>query len=265
MSKFGIFTSVNMISLRESKNRRAEMSEQMVRYGVPRHEYYLTDRWTDISKYSGITAKYPEHSSRVQGTLISHLEMMRHWYLSTSEPYAIFCDDDIDFSVSEYWNFTLDEFVQNLPADWECVQLVRGQMAPGTVGRDSYDCVLKIMYGRWWGVCSLMSRSYVKKCLDRHLRGYSEYDLRLLDWYPEVFDPNLIEYVENILYLCKGVVYNYPLLLTLDPFNVESTYSDVPTEDDVAVKMPSRICREAFLDLWKSDGIMLDLKTSLTV
>jgi hypothetical protein len=262
MSKFSTLTSVNMTSLRESVARRAYMTGQMYLYGIPRHEFYLTDRWTNIQQHSTVEAKYPEYSLAVRGTAISHLEMMRHWYISTDEPYAIFCDDDIDFSTSKYWNFTWEDFLNNLPSNWECVQLVRGQCPPGHVGPGSYDVVLKIMYGRWWGTCALMSRSYVKKCLDRHIKGWNQYNLRLLDFDPDPPDPNFFEYVENVLYLCKGLLYNYPLLSVPDPLGIDSTYTGGNVYEH---KLLWKLTRDTFYNLWETQGRTLDLKDSLTI
>lgn len=270
MSKFHGLPSINMISLRESVDRRNAMDLQMKTYGVPRHEYFLTDRWDVVGKHSEVITKYPEYSAPVQGTLISHLNMMRHWYLTTDEPYAIFSDDDTDFSTCEYWNFTWEDFVNNLPLNWKFVQLLRARMDPMDISKNAWDSYLKMTYGRYWGVCALMSREYVKMCLDTHIKAYNLYDLRLLanDWdYPDYRDPNLYEYVENVLYLNKWpIVYNFPLFLNSDVTKTESTYNSIEYVDHAHKSEHNKcwvVSREVFLELWQNADKNFDICSAL--
>lgn len=267
MNKFENFPSVNMTSLRESFDRRALMKVQFRKYGITKYNFYMTDRWVDIQQNYNITGKYI-HLSSVIGTVVSHLNSIRNWYISTNEEYAIFCDDDTSFETSEYWNFTWNEFVENLPTNWECVQLLRGQMPPSIVGPESWDSCLKILYGRWWGVCCLIRRSYAKKLLDRYFINYNTLNLSIADWYDENWiDANLIEYVENVLFLGRGIVHNFPLFV--DALNTESTYANTWNFDDdeeiKRIRDPWIITRKTFLDLWKKNGKDLNLKEALTI
>lgn len=250
---------IYMTSLRESHDRRKKTTEQFKKLGITNFEFFPTniEKCEDIS----VIAQYPQYSKFIQGVVISHLEMMRHWYILTNEPYAIFCEDDNDFSVSEYWNFSIQEFIQNLPSNWDCVQLMRYRLPPAEYGPQCNDSILKLFSGRYWGTCALMKRSYVKRCLDMHIKQLGTYDLRIIQdgMYPEPMDPGTIEYVENVLYLNKGVIYNFPLLVQLDPFVSSSTISNLNNEE----KNIWRIQREFFLDLWKTRGKDLNLKEAL--
>lgn len=55
------------------------------------------------------------------GCLLSHLEVIR---LYGSEDMLVL-EDDVDLSVSKFWNFSLSELLSNLPADAKVVQLVK--------------------------------------------------------------------------------------------------------------------------------------------
>lgn len=265
MNKFANFPSVNMTSLRESVNRRQFMESQFEKYGIKKFNYYLTDRWTEIHQHSNVSGEYM-HLSDIVGSVVSHLSLLRNWYTSTNEDYALFCDDDISFETSDYWNFTWDEFMQTLPSNWECVQTIRMQTPPAPIGLGTYDSVLKLFWGRWWGTCALMKRSYVKKVLDRHFRGYNTINCSIADSYPEYEDPNLWECVENVLYTHKGgVVYNFPLFVFTES-GMESTYirtTDEKKEHARVLKMSCQVSRETFLHLWATQGSNLNLKEAL--
>ena len=65
-----------------------------------------------IERLEKISQKYPQKG--LAGGMPTDKE---------EEEYAIFVDDDTDISTIDYWSFTWDEFVANLPKNWECVQL----------------------------------------------------------------------------------------------------------------------------------------------
>jgi hypothetical protein len=245
-----------MISLYESTDRRNKLIAQFEKYGVKNYYFHQTERWVNISDHYVVHSYYPQYAGMVYGTTIAHLSSLLHWYMSTSEPYAIFMDDDLDLSTCEYWNFTFDEFLENLPKDWQAVQLHRGlDTADALLGSASIHARLKMFWGRWWGVCALISRPYAKMIIDWHIRSMYEFDLRLEQQFPN--DPNLIEYVENVFFMNKGVVTNYPLFVTQE---AETTYVRPVRDRDIN---GIRLQRETFLNLWKEKGPTLNLKESL--
>jgi hypothetical protein len=259
--------SIHMTSLRESHDRRKKITDQFSELGIKNFEFFVTNRVESINPHIAVISKYPEYSWNIRGVTITHLEMMRHWYLTTNEPYAIFCEDDNDFSTSKYWNFTIQEFIQNLPSDWECVHLMRYKVPPDMYGPHCHDSILKIFLGRYWGTCALMNRGYVKKCLDTHVRGLEIYDLRIIThgFYPEPMNPNLIEYVENVLYLNKGIVYNFPLVTQLSPYECDTTHKHFTVNHINEGKRIMEINRRCFMDLWEKHGKSLNLKEALTI
>lgn len=255
MSKFNGLTSWNMISLRECDHRRKAMVEQFEKYGVSNYRFYQTDRWVNLKQNSKIISHH-EYAPFHYGTCLSHLESLRYWYLTTNEPYAIFSDDDVDLSTSEYWNFDFAEFVESLPEGWECVQLLRRWAESDRVlGFDAVDANLTLFWGRWFGVQALMTRKYVERVLSNHVFGFNSYDLRVVrdDFYNG--DPNTISYVENVLFMNNGMVMNFPLFVELD---TESTIFANNTTDPY-----HRLSREVFLELWKKHGSTLSIKQVL--
>jgi hypothetical protein len=257
--KLNNFPSVNYTSLYESQDRREFMSKQMDYFGIKRHNVYLTERFSKISNSIEYTGLHLELVGLQLGTIISHLNLLRNWYVSCDEPYAIFCEDDIDFSSINYWNFTWDDFVANLPSNWECVQLMRiveyvQLREAGYPVEDLFK--LDLRWGRWWGSHSLMRRSYVKKLLDRYIRGYNQYHIEL--W---VDNSSFIPVIENVLFVGAGVVYNFPMLIECGQFN-----STIRNSDDLSPENNNQILSHmAVLDQWQTHGASFDIVQALKV
>jgi len=240
------FPSVNYTSLRESVDRREYMQSQLKYLGIERSSVYITDRFTELTDIK-ITGQFAHEVEAQFGVIVSHLNLMRNWYNSCNEPYAIFCEDDISFESVNYWNFTWYEFMANLPKDWECVQLMR-MVSPWYEGVED---VLKInlKLGRAWGSNSLMSREYVRRLLEKTCKGFNEYHLEV--W---VGESAISPIIENLLFLGNGTVYNIPFLI--EDFKFGTTYKNKPANADDD-QMRSHI---SILNEWKTKGHTLDIK-----
>jgi hypothetical protein len=234
------FPTVNYISLYESNDRREYMESQFKRYGI-KSNVYLTERYTEIKDNFVINGQYVKDVEVQIGTVISHLNNLKNWYTSCNEPYAIFCEDDISFESIEYWNFTWDEFMNHLPQEWECVQLIRMESPLN----DEAISRLKLIpfWGRWWGSHALMKRSYVKKLLDAYCVGYNKYQL-------EVMGDMYMPLTENILFLGLGTCINVPLLTEWSEFRdlIYDSEKNKISIDDQAIS--SNIIR----NLWRTEG-----------
>jgi hypothetical protein len=171
--------------------------------------------------------------------------------VSCDEPYAIFCEDDVDFVSINYWNFTWDEFMTNLPEDWECVQLMR--MDDNWSGqRIEHILKLEMRWGRWWGSQSLMRRSYVRRLLDKYCTGYNSYSLDI--WHNDTF---YIPIVENVLFMGTGVVYNFPMLIESQLFDTTLINKDVTSHNY------QQLSHEIILNQWRTHGHELDITAAL--
>ena len=243
-----------MISLRECSVRRAFMEYQFKKYGVKKWNFHLVDRWTEIKDNFNVIARYGWCINEAFGHTIAQLQSLAHWYTTTTEEHAIFADDDFSLEPVDYWNFTWSEFVEALPEDWECIQLLRVENDFSNERQIAHPQYyqLRTVRGRWWGTASLMKRNYVKKILDRHVLGYNTFKLDLLDEYPDQITDWVVEIVENVLFLYKGVVYNIPMVV--DALNNESTYGGSSDDRELYYKS-----RDMVLNLWKEHGKTLSV------
>jgi GR25 family glycosyltransferase involved in LPS biosynthesis len=249
------FPSINYISLYESVDRRQRFQKQLKKLGITRSTLYLTDRLSKFRDSLIIEVDFAENlSDHIMGVTISHLNMLRNWYTSCNEPYAIFCEDDVNFASVDYWNFTWNDFICNLPQDWECVQLMRMGTDPNGPKENQYFN-LNLTFGRWWGSHSLMKRSYVKKILDKFVKGHNHYHFKI---YNNQENVSYYPIAENVLFLSVGSVWNFPLLVEFAKNT--STNPDAPIIPNNVLISHKRI-----MHLWKTHGLTLDIKQALTV
>ena len=53
----------------------------------------------------------------------SDVKMLKYWLDNYKDEYAFFCEDDIDLSISQYWDFTWNDFIKDLGNFWTIIQL----------------------------------------------------------------------------------------------------------------------------------------------
>jgi hypothetical protein len=250
-SKLENFPSVNYTSLYESIDRRDFMESQMKYFGIKRVNSYLTERFINLYDIE-ITGYHIDQITHL-GAIVSQLNLMRNWYNSCNEPYSIFCEDDISFESIHYWNFTWNEFIENLPKDWGCVQLMR-MVSPWSEDAEQ-QLQIDLRPGRWWGSHSLMRREYVKRLLEKTCVGINKYHL-------EVWQNNtsLLPIIENVLFLMDvGKVYNIPFLIEDDRFNTTFNGKLFDAHRD------QNNSHQKILNQWKTKGSILDIKDIMTI
>lgn len=249
--KLNNFPSVNYTSLYESVDRRVFMEGQMRYLGVKRSNVYLTERYVNLPDIK-VTGLYIHQIPHQLGAIVSQLNLMRNWYNSCNEPYAIFCEDDISFESVNYWTFTWNEFMEHLPPDWECIQLMR-MISPWYEGSES-EIRIDLRPRRYWGSHSLMRREYVKKLLDKYCVGVNEYHIEV--WEGEV---GIAPIIENVLFLGIGRVYNVPLLVEDLRFNTTFQTKKQNADDDQIR------CHLGIMNEWRTKGHTLSIKEIMQV
>jgi len=222
MTKLINFPAVHYITLYDNNERIEYMNTQLTKYGI-RHQAHLNHRYSEFKHTINIVWPTPFASNDEfknyshPGTIISYLTAMKNWYETTDEEYAIFCDDDTSFESIDYWNFTWQEFVDNLPSDWECIHLIRiNNWNVGLLNnRVKFEIPsLQLRIKEWddFGAAGLFKREYVKKILDRHWIDSLNFNFTIIN----MQDTSRFYYalIENALFsgICNNV-YNVPLLL----------------------------------------------------
>lgn len=247
------FPTVYYTSLEEREDRRRFMDEQFDKYGII-GKPFITKKITEMEvppQICGIPPILESVGIMVLGSGTTHLRSLRHWYDNTNEEMAIFCEDDHDFSTIDNWNFTWKEFLQSLPENWECIQLIR-ILHPLQQGFE-HNLKVDIRYGRFWGSFALMKRSWVKKILDRHIVQDNIFRMEI--------DGGIQPLVENILFLLLGEgMYNIPLFTENTSFEGTVRLDHITDEQYLNIKIPHRICELLVKDYWRLLGHKINIQ-----
>ena len=208
MNKLENFPSVNYITLEESVERQDNIESQFAKYNiVPKS--LVSKRYSesdDIVKGNFVHSMDPG----TIGCAVSHLKTIKKWYQETDEDYAFFCEDDLSLETVEHWNFTWEEFVESIPDDADCVQLLRLREN----GSYSDFRIRKREWNDWSVTAYIITREYAKKIIDEHCIG-NEYHLDLKG-------QSCMPLVEYIIFN-HGITYSVPLFVEDSRF--KSTFS----------------------------------------
>ena len=139
---------------------------------------------------------------------MSHVKAIKHWYETSDTEYAIFFEDDIDFTVSNYWNFNWNDVMSILPEGWNIIQLC-------LIRVNDIDTVRLHMRTNinWSAGAYLVSRKYAKRIVEDYCPE-DKYTLFLKG------DPKAIPFAENVVYfLGEPHTFTLPLFTENISFN----------------------------------------------
>ena len=255
MNKLENFPTIYCASLIESENRRNNIIKEFSNYSIQNINFLLSER--QLKYDPNIIANYDnELDLGTIGATASHLKMIKKWYYETDEAYAFFCEDDLSLETVEYWNFSWQDFLNNLPENWDCIQLM-------CIGKNLNEISLRKRYWDDWSVGAyLISRKYAKMLID----SFTFDDKFLLEfpenhkWYP--LAEHLIYYSpETVIEFntMKYNVYTFPLFVESIEFistfhgrSLEEKYKEDHLESYISI-----------LKWWKTIGRNLNLNELL--
>jgi len=200
---------IHIVSLNESEDRRNNLERWFSKFNITNYKFHLFKRFEENDYI--INGKYSHLlEPDGKGSITSHFIVLKEWYESTSEPYCLVVEDDLSLETVDYWNFTWKEFENNLPHEWNCIQLV--------IIRENY-CQEYFFQSRdindWCAAAYLIRREYVKQLLDSYyIDNIFNLTIENLE-YPPV--------IEHLLFSKKSKVYCLPLFVE-DIINTQSTF-----------------------------------------
>ena len=239
------FPSINFVSIEESQNRRDLLYKQFEEYNLTKVTPHIFEKYDD-SKHTLIGNSLDKFVGNVRGPVTSHLKAIKKWYFDTDEEYAFFCEDDLSFETVKYWNFTWEEFFNNLPKDWGCVQLC--WVREYEMFRFSYSG-LKLRPRCWcdWSACAyLITRDHAKKLISNYYRD-GTFNLDYVgDDHAERPEWALRPTAETIIFSKVSPVYGIPIFVE-NSLNFKSTWAD-------QVSFPNEYSYHTVIDWWKTEG-----------
>jgi len=245
-NKLENFPSVYYMSLEESKDRQENLEKQFAEYGIT-PTAIISKRFAESD--DEITGKFLDQlNGGTMGCVVSHLKAIRKWYNETDEDCAFFCEDDLSLEPVKYWDFTWEEFIEILPEDLMCVQLI--------VIRNDYKTfsLRKREWDDWAATAYILTREYAKILVEHYCLGEKRFHLEL-PGSGNVLTP----LVENVLFeTLEGVTHSIPLFV--EDIEFDTTFSPEEDKDVKGSQKSGHI--EAYhtvLNYWKN--IMSQKKT----
>ncbi len=178
---------------------------------------------------------------------VTHVEMIKNWLDTTDEEYLILMEDDYDLSLIEYWNFDWEYLMNNIPQNWDCIQL----------GYENSEMLYFFLHPvqplHGFGPC-LINRHYAEKLVKLHYHdGYFKLNLRANNK-----GINRIYGTVDGFILEGGRTYSLPLI-TNNP--------DMGSDYDILYGTPRpwfRECRDIYYDWWKNEHHKFSLEEFFT-
>jgi len=238
-NKLENFPSVYYVSLEECKDRQENIERQFAEYGITPTPI-ISKRFAESD--DEITGKFLDQLNEgTTGCVISHLKAIRKWYEETDEDYAFFCEDDLSLETIPYWDFTWEEFIETIPENACCVQLL--------VIRKNYETfdLRKRLWDDWAGTAYIITRDYAKILVEHYCLEEKRFHLEL----PGSGNV-LVPLLENVLFeTLEDVCHTIPLFVEDTRFN--STFSP---EDDKEVNNGQKNghiqAHDVVIEYWKN-------------
>ena len=225
VSKLKNLPPVHYINVEYCTERRKKLHQKFSQFGIENITGHIFKKYDD-SQHEIISDYIDRLSIGSRGPVTSHLRAIKDWYDNTQEEIAFFCEDDLSMDLVQYWNFTWDDFYNNLPDDWEIVQLAwlrEGEFDRFKIGfRNRCWC-------DWSGCAYIIKREFAKKLIDTYYHdGKFHLDVQGADVHLRE-DWAKVPVIETIIFSPLGKVYGAPLFT--EDLSFMPSYLDSNTEE----------------------------------
>jgi hypothetical protein len=159
------------INLEDRTDRKEFMENQFKNLGIKNYtrvnasEFLKNDisTWEDKIHFPHRIPAYTDDSIGIEFRRsvcisLTHMETIRKWVEETCEEHMIIMEDDNDLRLVKYWHFDWEYLMNNLPYDWDAIQLMYNS------GSTIY-CFLHPKTEITWNGPLLINRDYAKKLI----------------------------------------------------------------------------------------------------
>ena len=238
------FPMVYYINLDHRTDRKKWMESQFNDWGIKNYHRICASKY-DISKYDEwkdvVVEKGILECVSLMSTALNNIETIINWYNTYPSETCIMMEDDLSLENIKYWNFDWTYFENNLPENWECVQLY----FCSTYQQDglSVPMFLHKRNGSGSAAAYLINRSYAKKIKDLMYRD-GKYRLTFVDnSFHKRYSKTHIIQDSNLFDI--GVTYSVPL------FNLNSDLGGDNQQNNNKMYPIDIICSRLIEDWWK--------------
>jgi hypothetical protein len=229
--------AIYWLNLDADTDRRFYMEEQFKYWNINNHTRIsgYDAREDDAAEY--LKGRIPDNVSQAElGCCMSHLKAIKHFYEETDDEYCMILEDDVDFSIVRFWNFTWQEFFGLSPYDWDCLQLTT--ICTGDIHVKLHHKFINDFSAAVY----LITRHHAAKIIKNHIRN----DKYKLD---NGVKPRAVS--EDVI-LESGKTYTIPLFL----YNLSFGSTIHPEHIGVFHKGP----HAALSNYWQQQGLSVDIR-----
>lgn len=249
-NKLSGLPTIYYTNLDHRTNRREYMETQFDYWGIKDYFRISSSKYLSSEEYKWehlVLDKSLSFGSPAVANSITHLEMIKTWLETTTDEYMIMMEDDYDLSLIEYWNFDWEFLMNNIPGDWDCIQL-------GFENEIMIPFYLhpSINFGHGFGPC-LINRDYAKKLIKLHcFDGKFKLNIRSNDVrYKDIYG------MVDTFIITEGKTYSIPLITNNPDFG-----------SDYALNGKSRDwfgeCRRLYYNWWQKEHFQFSLSDFFT-
>jgi len=237
--------TINCISLEESNNRRDELIKQFKVYNICNINFLLTKRF-EYTQDKIIGKLSDTLLNGTKGAVVAHLKNIKQWLNNSleSEEYGFFCEDDLSLECVPYWDKTWKRYINCLPNDWDCVQLLVINETINTLDISNRN------WNDWGATVFILKREFAKKIINCYCIN-DTFKLEL----PEP-NSNIQPLTENLIYTL-GKTYTLPLFTE----NVNFKTTILPNNQDIKETSQHKLnhikATNKVLKLWKNKKLKI--------
>ena len=116
------FPNIFCLSLSENKDKQEEIIKDCKKYNL-KLEIFKYESNSECNSKINTNIDLSNIDNYNIGLTCGHIKMLKYWLDNYKDEYAFFCEDDIDLSISQYWDFTWNDFIKDLGNFWTIIQL----------------------------------------------------------------------------------------------------------------------------------------------
>ena len=166
---------IHLLTLDERSDRQEYTETQYDHWGIKnytkvsgsKYQAFNYDEWKDLVILNPIVktpSSLPVWQQLIEISIsLTYLLTIKNWLETTNDQYLILMEDDYDLSFIEYWHFDWNYLMNNIPYDWDCIQM-------SFENEKLFPCYLHpIISGHGTGG-SLINRRYAEKLISLYYK-----------------------------------------------------------------------------------------------
>jgi len=247
-NKLNNIPKIYYINLDERPDRKNYIESQFDQLKINKWERYSASKYRveNFQDWELLLSYKPNINSSLDIILIAqtitYLNLIEDWLIKTDEKYAIIIEDDYNLLMSKYWHFDWEYFMNNIPYDWDIIQLSYENVY-------AYPCFLHPTMDSSGVGALLINRHFAEKliklhkidgkyCIDKIENKMSSYFWSNQGEFPNIEEFLVIDYLVKI-----GRSYSIPLMYSSVDWGSHDTIDKVKDSDYKNFKQCEYACK----------------------